>query len=144
MAVALNSLSRFFLLPVFIVTPSKNQNRSISQESSIRQEANMQGSSPRFRSVQFCKCKIFGEMIYSKNIVRLNPSFTSVSCSDDKDITYPEVWCTCKVLVWLILMKKLLFVVGFTLLLPAPPSSPIDKFPFCIKQEQTQHFTLTC
>ena len=40
--------------------------------------------------------------------------------------------------------EKLLFVVGFTLLLPAPPSSPIDKFPFCIKQEQTQHFTLTC
>ena len=79
-----------------------------------------------------------------KNIVRLNPSFTSVSCSDDKEITYPEVWCTCKVVVWLILMKKLLFVVGFTLLLPAPPSSPIDKFPFCIKQEQTQHFTLTC
>lgn len=111
--------------------PSKNENRSISQESSIWQKANMQRSSPRFRPVQF-----WGNDL-PKNIVRLNPSFTLVSCGDDKEITYREVWCTCKAVVWLILMKKLLFVVRFTLLVPALPSSSINKFPFCIKHWRT-------
>ena len=104
----------------------------------------MQGSSAKIQVSAILQMQDIWGNDLPKNIVRLNPSFTSVSCSDDKEITYPEVWCTCKVVVWLILTKKLLFVVGFTLLLPAPPSSPIDKFPFCIKQKQTQHFILTC
>ena len=40
----------------------------------------------------------------NQNIVHLNPSFTSVSYSDDKEITYQVaevVWCSCKVVVWL-------------------------------------------